>query len=114
MKIVLDTVRWFGYERVFSTIGLGKMSDADDEASAGELLWQSARENYEDPAQGLAAIAARLGVSKYKLVTEARRRGWTLRGLGIGVGGYIGGRSLEKITGQVFGGMAVKTTPKRG
>lgn len=24
--------------------------------------------------------------------------------LGIGVGGYIGGRSLEKITGQVFGG----------
>ena len=56
------------------------MSDAD-EASAGELLWQSARENYEDPAQGLAAIAARLGVSKYKLVTEARRRGWTLRGL---------------------------------
>ena len=81
MKIVLDTVRWFGYERVFSTIGLGKMSNAD-EASAGELLWQSARENYEDPAQGLAAIAARLGVSKYKLVTEARRRGWTLRGTG--------------------------------
>jgi Holin of 3TMs, for gene-transfer release len=25
--------------------------------------------------------------------------------LSIGVGGYIGGRSLEKITGQVFGGM---------
>jgi Holin of 3TMs, for gene-transfer release len=24
--------------------------------------------------------------------------------LSIGVGGYIGGRSLEKITGQVFGG----------
>ena len=46
------------------------------------MLWQSARENYEDPAQALAAIAATLGISKYKLVTEARRRGWALRGTG--------------------------------
>ena len=80
MKIVLDTVRSFGYERVFSTIGLGKMSDADEQ-SAGELLWQSARESYEDPAQSLQAIAERLDVSKYKLVKEALRRGWKLRGV---------------------------------
>jgi hypothetical protein len=55
------------------------MSDAD-EASAGELLWQAARAEYEDPGQGLQAIAGRLGVTKYKLVSEARRRGWKLRG----------------------------------
>ena len=54
------------------------MSDADEQ-SAGEELWQQARENYEDPAQNLNAIAESLGVSRFTLVQEARKRGWKLR-----------------------------------
>ena len=55
------------------------MSNEGDEP-AGELLWQQAREKYEDPANGLKSIAEGLGVNRSKLIVEARRRGWKLRG----------------------------------
>jgi hypothetical protein len=51
-----------------------------DETSAGDLLWQDARMKYEDPSQDLSGIAATLGINKFKLVIEARLRGWKLRG----------------------------------
>ncbi len=51
-----------------------------DETSAGELLWRDAREKYEDPAQNLQAIAEALGINKFRLVLEAKARGWKLRG----------------------------------
>ena len=35
---------------------------------------------YEDPAQDLSGIAATLGINKFRLVIEARLRGWKLRG----------------------------------
>ena len=54
------------------------MSNAD-EPSAGGLLWQQARERYEDPAQNLEAIAESLNVSRFRLVQEACKRGWKLR-----------------------------------
>ena len=56
-----------------------EMSNEGDEP-AGELLWQQAREKYEDPANGLKSIAEGLGVNRSKLIVEARRRGWKLRG----------------------------------
>jgi ribosome-binding ATPase YchF (GTP1/OBG family) len=54
------------------------MIDAGD-VSAGELLWQDTRERYEDPTQDLQALADELGLNKFKLVLEARRRGWKMR-----------------------------------
>ena len=53
-----------------------------DETSAGDLLWQDARAKYEDPSQDLAGIAATLGINKYRLVIEAKLRGWKLHGAG--------------------------------
>jgi phage terminase large subunit-like protein len=41
-------------------------------------------------------------LAKWKRPTEV----WDM--FNVGVGGYIGGRSLEKISGQVFGAMAGK------
>lgn len=54
------------------------MSNADEQ-SAGELLWQQAREKYEDPASDLKSIADGLGINRPKLIAEALRRGWKLR-----------------------------------
>jgi hypothetical protein len=53
-----------------------------DETSAGDLLWQDARLDYEDHTKDLAGIAAALGIDKFRLVIEAKRRGWKLRGGG--------------------------------
>ena len=55
------------------------MSSAD-ETSAGDLLWQAARTNYEDPTQDLQGIADTLGITKFRLVIAAKARGWKLRG----------------------------------
>ena len=55
-----------------------EMSDADEQ-SAGDLLWQQAREKYEDPAKDLQSIAESLGINRSKLIVEARKRGWKLR-----------------------------------
>ena len=55
------------------------MSNAD-ETSAGDLLWQAARTNYEDPTQDLQGIADTLGITKFRLVIAAKARGWKLRG----------------------------------
>jgi hypothetical protein len=57
------------------------MSSAS-ESPAGDLLWQQARTDYETTATDLNAIAQVLGVSRYRLVAEARMRGWKLRGTG--------------------------------
>ena len=56
-----------------------EMSNEGDEP-AGELLWQQARENYEDPAKDLKPIAESLGINRSRLIIEARKRGWKLRG----------------------------------
>jgi len=55
-----------------------EMSNEGDEP-AGELLWQQAREKYEDPASDLKVLAESLGVNRAKLIVEARNRGWKLR-----------------------------------
>ena len=55
-----------------------KMSNADEQ-SAGELLWQQARDDYENTEKRLDLVAEVLGITKFKLVIEARRRGWKLR-----------------------------------
>ncbi len=68
-----------GYKRLFSTIGLEKMS-SESESPAGEVLWQQARGKYEDPATDLKSIAESLGINRSKLIVEARKRGWKLRG----------------------------------
>lgn len=54
------------------------MTDADD-VSAGELLLRDARERYEDPSQDLQALAEELGLNRFRLVAEAKRRGWKMR-----------------------------------
>ncbi|CAN0328283.1 unnamed protein product, partial [Phaeothamnion confervicola] len=55
------------------------MSSAS-ESPAGDLLWQQARTEYETTTKDLNTIAQALGVSRYKLIAEARNRGWKLRG----------------------------------
>lgn len=57
------------------------MSSAS-ESHAGELLWQQARTDYETTTTDLNAIAQALGISRYRLIAEARKRGWKLRGTG--------------------------------
>jgi len=57
------------------------MSSAS-ESPAGDLLWQQARTDYETATTDLNAIAQALGISRYRLITEARQRGWKLRGTG--------------------------------
>ncbi len=57
-----------------------EMNNNEGDEPAGDLLWQEAREKYEDPSTALAAIAESLGISGSKLIAEARRRGWKLRG----------------------------------
>ncbi len=61
------------------------MSNAD-ENSAGELLWQQARKLYEDATQDVKSIAAGIGVTTSRLIGEARKRGWKLRGRGTSAG----------------------------
>jgi len=56
------------------------MSNEGDEPAA-DLLWQQAREKYEDPAIDLKAIAESLGINRARLIGEARTRGWKLRGV---------------------------------
>lgn len=53
-----------------------------NESHAGDLLWQQARTDYETTTTDLNAIAQALGISRYKLIAEARKRGWKLRGTG--------------------------------
>jgi hypothetical protein len=50
------------------------------ESPAGDLLWQQARTDYETTKTDLNAIAAALGISRHRLIAEARGRGWKLRG----------------------------------
>ena len=52
------------------------------ESHAGDLLWQQARTDYETTTTDLNAIAQALGISRYRLIAEARKRGWKLRGTG--------------------------------
>jgi hypothetical protein len=53
---------------------------SESESPAGDLLWQQARTGYETTTTDLNAIAQALGVSRYRLIAEARSRGWKLRG----------------------------------
>jgi len=55
---------------------------SESESPAGALLWQQARTDYETTTTNLNAIAEALGISRYRLVAEARSRGWKLRGTG--------------------------------
>jgi hypothetical protein len=52
---------------------------SESESPAGELLWQQARTGYETATTDLNAIAQALGISRYRLIAEARNRGWKLR-----------------------------------
>ena len=58
---------------------LGNEMNNADEQPAGELLWQQARDDYENTEKRLDLVAEGLGITKFKLVIEARRRGWKLR-----------------------------------
>ena len=53
---------------------------SESESPAGDLLWQQARTGYETTTADLNAIAQALGISRYRLIAEARNRGWKLRG----------------------------------
>ncbi|HUQ36788.1 MAG TPA: hypothetical protein VM144_10485 [Aestuariivirga sp.] len=53
---------------------------SESESPAGDLLWQQARTDYEATTTNLNAIAQALGISRYRLIGEARNRGWKLRG----------------------------------
>jgi hypothetical protein len=55
---------------------------SESESLAGALLWQQARTDYETTTTDLNAIAQALGISRYRLIAEARNRGWKLRGAG--------------------------------
>ena len=57
---MLDTVRSFGYKRLFSTIGLENKMSSESESPAGALLWQQARTDYETTTTDLNAIAEAL------------------------------------------------------
>lgn len=61
---------------------LGKKMSSASESPAGNLLWQQARTDYETTTTDLNAIAQALGISRYRLIAEARQRGWKLRGTG--------------------------------
>jgi hypothetical protein len=58
-----------------------EMSNAS-ESYASDLLWQQARADYETTTTDLNVIAQALGISRYRLITEARKRSWKLRGTG--------------------------------
>ena len=60
-----------------------EMSNAS-ESPAGDLLWQLARTGYETTTTQLNDIAQALGISRARLIAEARQRGWKLRGAGNG------------------------------
>ena len=53
---------------------------SESESPAGDLLWQQARTGYETTTANLNAIAQALGISRTRLIAEARNRGWKLRG----------------------------------
>ncbi len=55
------------------------MSNAD-ETSAGDGFWAGVRASYEDPLQNLDGLAKTLGLTRHRLVLEAKARGWLLRG----------------------------------
>ena len=59
---------------------LGNNMNSESESPAGDLLWQQARTEYETTTKDLNVIAQALGVSRYRLIAEARARGWKLRG----------------------------------
>ncbi len=59
---------------------LGNDMNNEGDEPAGDLLWQQAREKYEDPASNLETLAESLGISRAKLIVEALRRGWKMRG----------------------------------
>lgn len=59
---------------------LGNEMNSASESPAGDLLWQQARTDYETTTTDLNTIALALGISRYRLVAEARNRGWKLRG----------------------------------
>lgn len=52
---------------------------SESESPAGGLPWQQARTDYETTTTDLNVIAQALGVSRYRLIAEARNRGWKLR-----------------------------------
>ena len=61
---------------------LGNNMSSASESPAGDLLWQQARTDYETTTSDLNIIAQALGISRYRLIAEARQRGWKLRGTG--------------------------------
>lgn len=61
---------------------LGKKMSSASESPAGDLLWQQARTDYETTTSDLNIIGQALGISRYRLIAEARQRGWKLRGTG--------------------------------
>ena len=61
---------------------LGNNMSSASESPAGDLLWQQARTDYETTTMDLNVIAQALGISRYRLIAEARQRGWKLRGTG--------------------------------
>ena len=61
---------------------LGNNMSSASESPAGDLLWQQARTDYETTTTDLNDIAQALGISRHRLIAEARQRGWKLRGTG--------------------------------
>lgn len=106
---------------------MGEDMSGDGDEPAPAAVWARARERYEHGVEALASIAAEAGITRQALVVRARNEGWKLRGLPkpwvkraqgtratlarfkallqqrltVGAGGYIGGRSLEKVAGSV-------------
>lgn len=97
-------------------------SDGDEPAPAA--VWARVRERYEHGIEAVATIAQDAGITRQALAARARIEGWKLRGvmrgrtqgtratlarfkallqqrLTVGAGGYIGGRSLEKVADAV-------------
>ena len=78
MKIVLDTVRWLGHKRVFSTIGLEKMSEPE-QARARAVDWAAIRVAYETSKIPVHMIGAQHGVSADAIDQRRRRQSWPMR-----------------------------------
>lgn len=64
---------------------MGDEMSGDGDEPAPAAVWARARERYEQGVEALAEIAAEAGITRQALT--------------VGAGGYIGGRSLEKVAG---------------
>jgi hypothetical protein len=75
---VLDTVRSFGYERLFSTIGLKEMTTPDKPALRA-VDWAAIRKAYEDGNNPLPVVAVQYGTSISAIALRRRKGNWPTR-----------------------------------